>query len=78
MVINVVLGCFNLIPLPPLDGSHVLLHFLSFEAAVRYRRIAPYSFLILIVLLLSGILRWLLVVPMTLIHLLAGPLPFLG
>ena len=29
MVINILLGIFNLIPVPPLDGSHVLRHFLS-------------------------------------------------
>ena len=29
MVINIVLGVFNLIPVPPLDGSHVVRHFLS-------------------------------------------------
>ena len=29
MFINILLGIFNLIPVPPLDGSHVLRHFLS-------------------------------------------------
>ena len=29
MVINIILGVFNLIPVPPLDGSHVVRHFLS-------------------------------------------------
>ncbi len=72
MHINVLLGVFNLIPLPPLDGSHVLLHFLPFEAAVKYRRIAPYSFFILIMLLWSGLLWHLLKIPMAIIDAIAG------
>jgi Zn-dependent protease len=72
MRINVLLGVFNLIPLPPLDGSHVLLHFLPFEAAVKYRQIAPYSFLILIMLLWSGLLWRVLEIPMGIIDAIAG------
>jgi len=72
MRINVVLGVFNLIPLPPLDGSHVLLHFLPLDLAARYRRIAPFSFFLLLALLWTGILGRLLVIPMTIIEALAG------
>jgi len=73
MRVNVLLGVFNLIPLPPLDGSHVLLHFLSFEAAQRYRQLSRYSFLILIILLWTGVLRYLFILPMAAIQALAGP-----
>lgn len=72
MRINVILGVFNLIPLPPLDGSHVLLHFLPFEVAARYRRIAPFSIFILLILLATGILWTFLEIPMAIIEALAG------
>jgi Zn-dependent protease len=52
--LNFALGIFNLIPLPPLDGSKMVESFLPFNAARKYEQLAQYSFLILIVLLWSG------------------------
>lgn len=57
IVINVILATFNLIPVPPLDGSGVLLGLISDEAAQKYERIRPYGFIIIILLWITGILR---------------------
>lgn len=54
--LNLILGVFNLIPLPPLDGSHILLGFLSPEAEMKYMRIQPFALFIFILMLLTGIL----------------------
>jgi Zn-dependent protease len=49
VVVNLALGIFNLVPIPPLDGSKILLSFLpsrAFAFAVNYER---YSLILLLV-----------------------------
>jgi Zn-dependent protease len=55
MIINVVLGVFNLIPVPPLDGSHVLRHFLSDSIRRVYDALGIFA-LIALVFLGGGLL----------------------
>jgi Zn-dependent protease len=56
-ILNMVLCLFNLIPIHPLDGSHVLKHYLSREALESYDRIiGPYGWIILLLLLNLGAL----------------------
>jgi Zn-dependent protease len=52
IVLNLLLFIFNLIPLPPLDGSHILRHFLPYDALKVYDRIP--TFVMLIVMILFG------------------------
>ena len=51
---NSLLLFFNLLPIPPLDGSHVIAHFLPAAVAVHYNRISRYGILILVGLLYFG------------------------
>lgn len=53
---NIIIMVLNLVPLPPLDGGRILLSLLPHRLAWRVARIEPYGFLILIVLLLTGVL----------------------
>jgi Zn-dependent protease len=60
--INMMLLAFNLLPIPPLDGSHVVKHFLPPAWALQYQRIGFYGVLILVLLLWlrpSLLMQWL-------------------
>jgi Zn-dependent protease len=47
ILINLLLFVFNLIPIPPLDGSHVVRHFLPYKALQLYDRIGMFGLFLL-------------------------------
>lgn len=54
--INLVLCIFNFLPIPPLDGSRILMGLLPNNLALSYMRIERFGFIIILVLAFSGIL----------------------
>jgi Zn-dependent protease len=54
IIINVVLVAFNIIPLPPLDGSRVVTALLPRNLAITYNKLEPYGLFIIMGLLLLG------------------------
>jgi Zn-dependent protease len=81
--LNIALGLFNLLPIPPLDGSHVLETFLPYKALQQYREIARYAPIILLGVFLAdrflrtGIISGLLSYPVLYIASLFSGLNFL-
>jgi Zn-dependent protease len=52
-MINVGLAVFNLIPIHPLDGSHIMEGLLPLKAAYAYSKLQPYGFMILLLLIFT-------------------------
>lgn len=59
VTLNFALGIFNLVPIPPLDGSKVIESVLPHRIAMRYESMARFGFFILIALLLLGAFKYL-------------------
>lgn len=55
MQLNIFFAIFNLIPIPPLDGSKILMSFLSDKYLGYYRQLEPYAPLILLGLILTRV-----------------------
>ena len=53
LVYLIVLGVFNMVPIPPLDGSHVVASLLPDELSVRYRSVGFFGIFLILILM-----RW--------------------
>src|SRR5690606_23867503 len=54
--LNIALACFNLLPIPPLDGSRIIRPFVSWRARMLLAQLESYGFLIILLLSYTGIL----------------------
>ena len=57
ILLNSYFALFNLIPIPPLDGSGILMGLMSDGAASRFDRIRPFGFIIVLMLIYMGLLE---------------------
>jgi len=57
VLINVILGVFNLVPIPPLDGSRIIMGVLPEQLARSYAGMERFGFIIIIILFATGILN---------------------
>lgn len=72
IAINLILALFNLVPIPPLDGSRIVQGFLSHEAAAKYMMLERFGFLIIFFLLYAGLFKLLLPIMFFLFRIFTG------
>ncbi len=61
IIYNINFAIFNMLPIPPLDGSHILRNLLPYELARGYEKLERYSFIFLIIILMTPILHYIFV-----------------
>ncbi len=78
VLLNLLLAFFNLLPIFPLDGSHIMQAILPYDAAQRYTAfMSRYGFILLIVLIVTRVLWTIVAIPARLLYyLFSGHLPF--
>ncbi len=54
IIVNIGLGLFNLLPIPPLDGSNILASLLPDKISASFMRFGKYGFIVLILLFFTG------------------------
>jgi len=68
IIINLILASLNLIPIPPLDGSKILMRFLPSTYTPYFLMLERYGFIILIILLATGVFSKLIWVPVQFLY----------
>ena len=58
IVYNINFAIFNMLPIPPLDGSHILRNLLPYNLARAYEELERYSFIFLIIILVTPVLSY--------------------
>jgi len=78
VIINIALMLFNLLPIAPLDGSHVMMELLPYRYKERYANFNRYGPILILVLAMSGAASGVIFGPMrVLVHIITG-MPLLG
>jgi Zn-dependent protease len=68
VMINTVLAVFNMVPIPPLDGSRAVMSFFSLKHWELFYRFEMYGFLVIMVLLFTGILQKIITPPILFLY----------
>ena len=58
IIYNINFAIFNMLPIPPLDGSHILRNILPYELSRAYESLERYSFIFLIIIIATPILSY--------------------